>query len=73
MQRACQVGLLITHSTRIQLVTEEMALRTYVGIEARMKNEMRSPYISLNSLRKIVKSPSFMQYEKNKYALVHET
>ena len=54
-------------------MTQEMALRTYVGIEARMKNEMRSPYILLNSLRKIVKSPSFMQYERNKYALVHET
>jgi hypothetical protein len=32
----------------------------------RMKNEMRSPYISLNSLRKISKSPSFIQYERNK-------
>ena len=50
-----------------------MALRTYVGIEVRMKNEMHSPYILLNSLRKIMKSPSFMQYEGYKYALVHET
>ena len=50
-----------------------MALRTYVEIEARMKNKMRSPYILLNSLKKIIKSPSFMQYEKKKYALVHET
>ena len=54
-------------------MTQEMALRTYIGIEARMKNKMRSPYISLNSLRKIMKSPSFMQYERNKYALVYET
>jgi hypothetical protein len=43
-----------------------MALRTYVGIEAIMKNEMSSPYISLNLLRKILKSPSFIQYERNK-------
>ena len=54
-------------------MTQEMALRTYIGIEARMKNEMHSPYILLNSLKKIMKSPSFMQYEKNKYVLVHET
>ena len=54
-------------------MTQEMALRTYVEIEARMKNEMCSPYISLNSLRKIMKSPSFMQYERNEYVLVHET
>jgi hypothetical protein len=55
-----------TCPTRIHPVTQEMALRTYVGIEAIMKNEMRSPYISLNSLRKISKSPSFIQYERNK-------
>jgi hypothetical protein len=36
-------------------VTQEMALRTYVGIEAIMKNEMRRQYISLNSLKKIMK------------------
>ena len=54
-------------------MTQEMALRTYVEIEARMKNKMHSPYISLNSLGKIMKSSSFMQYERNKYALVHET
>jgi hypothetical protein len=33
-----------------------MALRTYVGIEAIIKNEMRSQYISLNSLKKIMKA-----------------
>ena len=38
-----------------------------------MKNKMCSPYILLNSLRKITKSPSFIQYERNKYALMHET
>ena len=54
-------------------MTQEMALRTYVGIEARMKNKMHSPYILLNSLKKILKSPSSMQYNRNKYALVHET
>ena len=54
-------------------MTQDMALKTYVGIEARMKNKMRSPYILLSSLRKIMKSPLFMQYERNKYALVHET
>jgi hypothetical protein len=43
-----------------------MALRTYIGIEAIMKNEMRSPYISLNSVWRILKSPSFTQYERNK-------
>jgi hypothetical protein len=46
----------ITCPTRIHLVTHEMALRTYVGIEAIMKNEMRNQYISLNSLRKIMKA-----------------
>ena len=50
-----------------------MALKIYVRIEVKMKNKMRSPYILLNSLKKIMKSPSFMQYERNKYALVHET
>jgi hypothetical protein len=53
--RTCQAGLPITCLTRIHLVTQEMALRTYVGIEAIMKNEMRRQYISLNSLRKIMK------------------
>ena len=54
-------------------MTLEMALRTYIGTETRTKNEIRSPYISLNSLRIIVKSPTIMQYDRNKYALVHET
>jgi hypothetical protein len=53
--RACQTGLPITCLTRIHPVTQEMALRTYVRIEAIMKNEMSRQYISLNSLRKIMK------------------
>jgi hypothetical protein len=44
----CQAGLPITCPTRIHLVTPKMVLRTYVGIEAILKNEMRRQSIYLN-------------------------
>jgi hypothetical protein len=55
MARACQVGLPNTCPTRIHPVTREMALRTYVKIEEIFNIKMRRQYISLNSLRKLMK------------------
>jgi hypothetical protein len=43
-----------------------MALRTYVEIEEIFNTEMHRQYISLNSLRKLIKVTLILEYERNK-------